>query len=78
MKIEKYTCDQCGKEKGEINHWYGIRLQLDHPGAVTHSFLIQKWQFTADEDSHVCGQNCASILLARWMATGSLDAPKLD
>jgi hypothetical protein len=71
-KIEKFICDQCGKEKGQVNHWYVAWLTIGD-----HFLEIAPWPTSQHFPgaAHLCGQNCASILLARWMSSGSIDKP---
>lgn len=71
MRTERFTCDQCGIEKGETNHWYIVVLP------PLEGFNVYTWE-SGMPGKHVCGQNCASILLARWMATGKLDKPSVE
>jgi hypothetical protein len=53
---KQFICDQCGRAKGAVNHWYRIRLG--------EAFHIYKWEsaLAADDDSievrHVCSQEC--------------------
>lgn len=73
MRTERFTCDQCGIEKGETNHWFILF-------AGANGFEMRPWPDRMEGAyktswRHICGQNCASILLARWMATGKLDKP---
>jgi hypothetical protein len=73
-------CDQCGKDRREdTNHWLSLRVLPagTKPGDAGMATLIfhgcleqgRPWR-------HVCGHNCASILLARWMSTGVLLSSK--
>lgn len=69
-RTKKDTCDQCGTEKKDTNHWFIIApvakmlsivpLETISPNLISASTTL------------VCGQNCASILMAKWMATGGL------
>jgi hypothetical protein len=68
-KIEKFICDQCGKEKQSVNHWLEMRILEGRLETSKGLGLI------GDDVKHICGHNCASILLARWMSSGSIDKP---
>ena len=83
-----YQCDGCGVQRtNDANHWWlldvyqGSLSPSDTPRHKPYPpFLkLQPWdEQKADEDDdvrHVCGQDCASQLIARWMATGSFDPP---
>jgi hypothetical protein len=75
MKLDTWVCDHCGKQRDkDANHW----LVLDaHNELVT----IRPWTRTCSSDldgkRHVCGEECAFALLARYFATGGFSpSPK--
>jgi hypothetical protein len=59
---QSVTCDVCGKQKGEVNHWYLSSVD----GGTLH---LDKW----DDDSaaaagnHLCGQDCVVKAVNKWM-----------
>jgi hypothetical protein len=61
-----FTCDICGKKKGEANHWW----MLSHADQVPQRFSVMPWNA---EDSrnpemrHLCGKGCAMQALERFM-----------
>lgn len=68
-----YRCDAEGCEatrERDSNHWLVMWVI---PGG---NLVIAKWNDEHAEGAnsfHVCGSNHASILLARWLATGTLE-----
>jgi len=63
MKLETYSCDVCGVQRGPSNHWI-----------VAFPIGIKMWfspwnELTIEDDAkglqHICGQKCASTLLSR-------------
>ena len=68
---EKITCDVCGIQKGEANHWMLFKPDYSMPGldgdiggirlAPWHPELYREY-------SHLCGEACAGRLLARSIA----------
>ena len=63
------TCDQCGKTKGEANHWWLVFAKA--PGVADRRFQVfEPQELEADEDEvqyDVCSEQCATILLGKWM-----------
>ena len=72
MKSETYACDICGKQKGDVNHWW----MYDPPKGPQQCFGIWEW----DNDcaaglKHACGQECVIKAVNEWMqGQGSLSA----
>jgi hypothetical protein len=67
MKVESpYRCDYCQNIKAATNHWF-LRPTLNlEPGI----FEIFTWDEVLAEKpgiEHVCGQECASRAMAKWM-----------
>ena len=83
---ESFTCDICGAQKRETNHWWLLTtatLLVNSDGMPApkevRELRISQWcdeLAINDQAKHACGQGCAQKLLERWMATGSLDAPR--
>lgn len=63
MIEEKISCDQCGIQKKDANHW--ICLDDTPPGP-----LFAPWGDVTYRDyrKHLCGEKCASVLLSRAIA----------
>lgn len=72
MKDDKpYTCDYCGRHKGEINHWWLRPTNSAGYYSARGLFTLIPWaDRVADQPGveHICGQECASKSLAKWMA----------
>jgi hypothetical protein len=69
MQFQSHKCDECGRVKGEANHWYrATRL----PGP---RFVIVPWDTPlfrvpdpAATEQHLCGEGCATKALLRAMS----------
>lgn len=68
MLVLKFSCDVCGAEKKETNHWWMA-------WAGTGGFYIAPLEPVehTEQVKAVCGRTCATKLLERFMATGSLN-----
>jgi len=64
------TCDQCGRTKGETNHWWmahknGTQLVIQPFVSITDStgrrieFLIKPMD--------LCSEQCVNITVGKWM-----------
>lgn len=65
------SCDACGTDKKETNHWWV--LWIDEAGF--HADRLR----TVEGDlpvKHACGSGCANKMFMRWMATGKMEAEK--
>ena len=59
-----FTCDICGKRKGEANHWFkAAKFDDRYPG-----FKIIPWG-TGDieNEMHLCGMECAVKAMTKAM-----------
>ena len=54
-----YTCDnkQCGKTKGESNHWIGIHL-LSTCSTLLPRFEVRGFEDRGPDDEHYCSPGC--------------------
>lgn len=70
-KIEVYKCGECGKIRGESNHWWWAG-RYD----ATVEFAVRPMDSAPHPDNSecYCGQECVSKALARYMA--SVGQPK--
>lgn len=70
---ESYTCDVCGKKKGEDESWWlawvdcfpGQKPEEDQP-----LIKLTRWQTYHSHSAgvkHLCGARCAGTLMDRWM-----------
>lgn len=75
-----FTCDICGKKKGDVNHWWMVILG-DVPcwdeGQPGQRFTLLPWNAAESHNPnmlHLCGQNCAMQAMERFMTTGHIRA----
>lgn len=68
----KISCNVCGVEKRDVNHWY--QLVIGCMGGEVH---IVDWDVKLAHvaDAHVCGQGCALVLVSRWFQSKSFEIP---
>lgn len=65
-RTETYTCDVCGAVKGEVNHWWRIR--------IVDSFHLYAWDTEVPEPYpdeviyHLCGQQCVIAKVNEFMS----------
>ena len=73
-----YKCNGCEKLRtNDANHWWLLWFVADEDypeGELSLCKWDEEWA-QRDDVRHVCGQECASLLVSRWMATGSFDPP---
>jgi hypothetical protein len=68
-----FTCDICGKTKGEANHWWMLSYAdcaCDEDDQVPQRFSVIPWsasQSRNPEMRHLCGKGCAMQALERFM-----------
>src|SRR6201990_2422176 len=68
-----FTCDICGKTKGEANHWWMLSYAdcaCDEDDQVPQRFSVMPWnagQARNPEMRHLCGKGCAMQALERFM-----------
>jgi len=74
-----YTCDICGKKKGEANHWWMLMLG-DVPcfeeGQPNQRFTVLPWNSNESRNTemrHLCGQGCAMKALERFMTNRTVE-----
>jgi len=73
-----FTCDICGKKKGDANHWWMVMLG-DVPcfdeGQPGLRFTLLPWnaaESRSHDMHHLCGQGCAMKAMERFMTTGAI------
>ncbi len=68
---EKITCDICGVQKGEANHWMLWTTEFFVPGprGEIGGVRFAPWHKDLYRDyNHLCGESCAGKLLAKSVA----------
>ena|SRR5580698_1609091 len=74
-----FTCDICGKKKGEANHWWMVMLgETPHyeEGQPGLRFILLPWNAADSRNAsmyHLCGQGCAMKAMERYMTTGTIE-----
>ena len=77
-----FTCDICGKSKGEANHWWMAALgsvpcfEDDGKGIRDQRFTLMRWSRSDSQNPdmyHLCGQGCALQAMERYMTEGTID-----
>lgn len=75
-KVESYKCDVCGKQKGDVNHWFVVV-------SATSFLAIRPWPkepndaMTFDGTAHLCGAECVQKMVSQFLAPVTV-APKGD
>jgi hypothetical protein len=68
-----FTCDICGKTKGEATHWWMLSYAdcvCDEDDQLPQRFSVMPWnadQSRNPEMRHLCGKGCAMHALDRFM-----------
>lgn len=79
-----FTCDICGKSKGEANHWWMASvgsvpcIEPEIQDALKDQrFTLMRWSRSDSQNPdmyHLCGQGCAMQAMERFMNEGMIDA----
>jgi hypothetical protein len=67
----KITCDGCGTEKKETNHWLDVWVDAES-GAAVHFTPISAPAGYRLFAKQVCGHACAHKLLDQWLTMGTI------
>lgn len=67
------TCDVCGVAKKESNHWFEILAGEAFHAAKLDSVYGRTGKSALGPVKQVCGEQCATRLILRWMRTGTLE-----
>lgn len=51
MQTIQFTCDICGAQKGETNHWWKLVM-------VPGGFHLFSWDEFIQNSKHLCGRAC--------------------
>ncbi len=74
-----FTCDICGKTKGEANHWWLAELATDTRTTDDNPaprFTLMRWHIAESRNPeiyHLCGQGCAMQATERFMTEGAIE-----
>jgi len=64
MRSGKFVCDECGKQKGDVNRWWMLET-------MTGVFWLIAWRKNEETNSqikHLCGQECAHKALDKFLS----------
>ena len=61
------TCDQCGLQKKESNHWWSIYCALDLQNFTICPQLTVPQEIPQTCLFEACSEECAHRLLGKWM-----------
>lgn len=62
--VQKITCDVCGAERKEANHWW-----MGEEGNSFSSPKFHDWDETLLATSmHICGEECAHAAISAWFS----------
>lgn len=84
---EQFTCDVCGVQKKETNHWFLFSLApttFPSPeifkGKLDGYIVFKPFDLERAKNSeykHICGANCAQLILSQSLASlHSVESPK--
>jgi hypothetical protein len=67
------NCDVCGKQKGEVNHWFVI--DVDSEGCHIQEFGVTDLNPENRNRTmkDVCGAECAIKVVQRFLGNGTLE-----
>ncbi len=74
-----FTCDICGKTKGEANHWWLAAVAPSRAFSEDEQilrFTLMRWHVSesrSPEIYHLCGQGCAMQAAERFMTEGAIE-----
>ena len=73
-----FTCDICGRKKGDSNHWWMFVLgdvSCCDEGQPRQRFTVLPWNSAESrnaETHHLCGKGCAMQALERFMTNRTI------
>lgn len=83
-----YTCYVCGRQKGDVNHWWMLSIEKAVAGngdgisslSFIHRLTVNPWrQCMADDPSFfpACGSNDVAVLVERFLTTGTFEPQRV-
>ena len=89
MKSFQFTCDMCGKIKGQNNHWFSLSARpasgsegladADHTELLIEHFNAEVESRFVEAmgfesgEAYACGNACLAKFVERWTKTDSLE-----
>lgn len=81
MREDRFTCDVCGKTRGEGNHWLMRKPEPSLESVVIPaSPAFTTWMSLYENDptwGHLCSRECALKLIERWLEKNHGKRPQL-
>lgn len=68
MKIDTYKCDECGTQKGEINHWFRLRPSPTWADKGPWVSILGWTTDYQDKDMHLCSDACVIKSVQKWLS----------
>lgn len=79
MKSETYTCDECGKQKQESNHWFKLCFTDGYfqfwTWDAARETNLEFEEIDGEEQRHICSESCATKALSKWMSAQRAETP---
>lgn len=72
--VQSVVCDECGRVKGDANHWFKVWMGVDNRLVAT---AVIECIGSDPGIKDVCSQQCMISLFQRWLDTGSVDKPQM-
>ena len=73
---ESFTCDICGTDRKETNHWFAVRFD------AVGTLIMQTWGRAKDrqhldgaDTHHLCGSDCVHKFIDKWLSNPAVTAP---
>lgn len=78
MKKEIVTCDECGKQKGDVNHWFRALQNADSIRIMQSE--VHPYLHTSEVGAlfDLCGQACVIQAVQKWMGAQSKSQPPIE
>jgi len=81
MNKTQTICDVCGAVKKETNHWWNVEVisadivESCFGGKTIVTLAIRAYdrEVARGDAKDACGEKCVTVLVSRFMATGSLE-----
>jgi hypothetical protein len=81
-ELNIFACDVCGAQKQKCNHWWIVWIQPIQPAPqsfAAQEFSTDLWERLSQDPAWpravACGEEHAQQLFARWLVSGSFEAP---
>jgi len=72
-----YTCDGCGRTKGDTNHWYGVE-EMGSRSTLHPTLRIVSFDDSGRDMEHICSDDCLTKRLAQFSDTLRVSHKQMD